>query len=394
MKYITTLCTIALLLIACGKQQPHYTLEGNTGTGNDTLYIYGMDDRHEKIDTVVTGADGDFRFVLPTDTVVPLTLILRGGTLLPVYAEPGTEATLGNENGRWSIKGGGVQTLHDSIVSKLDNITELSQRHEAIDSFIKQHPYSDVNIYLLWRYFVESDEARSSIIRYRIEMMGGSLQDNSYVASVKRAVSAKQQNIQHRSAPDFNLQALDGSTLKRSDYKDKYLMMTFWASWDSASTKYMRSLKELGEIADTAMFRMISVSLDYDTAAWKKAINDNTLPGSHVCDTKMWESSIVKEFTISRLPFSVLVNPYMRVEQFNVTPEWIMANADSLTTSYKDKLDKKKKASPKNKKVKSSKQTKPKEEPQKEHNSRPVQPRPRPGMKSAGKNLQVQETPQ
>ncbi len=393
MKHITTLCTIALLLIACGKQQQLYTLEGNTGTSNDTLYIYGIDDRYEKIDTIVTGADGDFRFVLPTDTAVPLTLIMRGGTLLPVYAEPDTEATLGNDNDRWSIKGGKVQLLHDSIISRLDNITELSQRYEAIDSFIKQHPYSDVNIYLLWNYFVESDEARSSIIRHRIEMMGGSLQDNSYVASVKRAVSVKQQNIQHRSAPDFNLQALDGSTLKRANYKDKYLLMTFWASWDSASTKYIHSLKELSETSDTAMFRMISVSLDYDTAAWKKAINDNTLPGSHVCDTKMWESNIVKEFTINRLPFSILINPYMRVERFNVTPEWIMANADSLTTSYKDKLDKKN-ASQKNKKIKSSKQIKPKEEPKKEHNKRVTLPRPRPGMRSADKDIQVQETPQ
>ena len=392
MKHIATLCTIILLLAACGKQQPQFTLQGNTGSGEDTLYIYGVDDRYQKIDTIVTGDDGEFLYTLPTDTVLPLTLIM-GDTLLPVYAEPDTEATLAVSNSRWHIEGGAVQALHDSIVSKLDSIGELSKQYTVIDSFIKHHPYSDVNIYILWRYFVESDEARGSIAKHRIGMMGGTLQDNSYVSSIKKIVSAKQQNIQHRSAPDFNLKALDGSTLQRADYKEKYLLMTFWASWDSASTQYIRSLKELSETSDTAMFRMINISLDYDTAAWKQAIKSDSLPGSHVCDGRMWESSIAKEFTINRLPFSILVNPYMRIEQFNVTPEWIIANVDSLTTSYKGKLDKKR-ASPKNKKVKSSKQTKPKEEPKKEHEKRQTLPRPRPGMKSNDKNQQVQETPQ
>ena len=82
----------------------------------------------------------------------------------------------------------------------------------------------------------------------------------------------------------------------------------------------------------------------------------------------------------------------MRIEQFNVTPEWIIANVDSLTGSYQNKLNKKS-AGQKGKKVKSSKQIKPKEEPKKEHDKRLTLPRPRPGMKSNDKNQQVQETP-
>ena len=146
---------IVLLLFACGRQQSLYTLEGCVGGGYDTLYIYGLDDRHQQVDTIVTDADGDFRYTLPTDTVVPLTLILQNGMLLPVYAEPDVEATLAGSNDCLRVQGGELQALHDSIVSRLDSIAEQSQRYDAIDEFIKLHPYSDVNIYLLQHYFVD-----------------------------------------------------------------------------------------------------------------------------------------------------------------------------------------------------------------------------------------------
>ena len=377
---------IVSLLLACGGQQSLYTLEGCVGAGNDTLYIYGMDSRYPKIDTIVTDADGEFRYALPADTIIPLTLILQNGTLLPVYAEPDIEAALTGCDGYLRVQGGDVQALHDSIVSRLDSIGEQSQRYNAIDEFIRLHPYSDVNIFLLQRYFVDTDDARGSLIRNRIEMMGGTLQDNSYIASVKRAVTVKQQNIQHRSAPEFELRAMDGSILKRADYKDKYLLMTFWASWDSASVEYLRELKALD---DTVGFKMINISLDYDSAAWKQVIDRDTLPGSHVCDARMWESGIVKEFTISKLPFTVLVNPYMRVDRFNVPAEWIVANADSLTTSYQEKQNKKI-VKKNDKKVKSSRQTIKKEEPKKVHGKKAATVRPRPGMQKAAGDRKAQ----
>ena len=380
---------IVLLLFACGRQQSLYTLEGCVGSGYDTLYIYGTDSRYQQIDTIVTDADGEFRYTLPTDTVVPLTLILQNGTLLPVYAEPNIEATLAVSNGCLRVQGGELQALHDSIVSRLDSIDEQSQRYDAIDEFIKRHPYSDVNIYLLQHYFVDIDNARGSLVRNRIEMMGGTLQDNSYIASIKRAVSVKQQNIQHRSAPEFELQAMDGTVLRRADYRDKYLLMTFWASWDSASVNYLRELKAVSETADTANFKMISISLDYDTLAWKQKVSSDTLPGSHVCDAKMWESRVVKEFTISKLPFTVLVNPYMRVDEFNVSPEWLAVNIDSLTASYQSKL-KKKSAVKSNKKVKSSRQIIKKEEPKKVRKEKAATARPRPGMQKASGDPKAQ----
>lgn len=380
---------IVLLLFACGRQQSLYTLEGCVGGGYDTLYIYGLDDRHQQVDTIVTDADGDFRYTLPTDTVVPLTLILQNGMLLPVYAEPDVEATLAGSNDCLRVQGGELQALHDSIVSRLDSIAEQSQRYDAIDEFIKLHPYSDVNIYLLQHYFVDIDDARGSLVRNRIEMMGGTLQDNSYISSIKRAVSVKQQNIQHRSAPEFELQAMDGSVLRRADYKDKYLLMTFWASWDSASVNYLRELRVVAETADTANFKMISISLDYDTVAWKQMISNDTLPGSHVCDARMWESSVVKEFTISKLPFTVLVNPYMRVDEFNVSPEWLAANIDSLTASYQSKLNRKS-AVKSIKKVKSSRQVIKKEEPKKVYEKKGATARPRPGMQKASGDRKAQ----
>ncbi len=55
-------------------------------------------------------------------------------------------------------------------------------------------------------------------------------------------------------------------------------------------------------------FEILGVSLDKDKAAWQKAIADDRLSWTHISDLGMWNSSVVKLYNITGIPFSVLLD--------------------------------------------------------------------------------------
>lgn len=345
-KTVLTTAAALCLLAACKEDTRVFTLAGEYGRGNDTLYLFGLDSRHGRTDTLLTDKNGLFSYSLETDTVVPLNLVLPDGTIMPLFAEPDINATLHTDStasGAHKISGGAVQALYDSIATVIENTTERSQRHDAIDAFIERHPLSDVNITLLQRHFVESPAAKNSLIRQRIEKMGGILQDNSYISAMKERVSQKRNNIVHSAFPEFTYTTADGKSVSRQSLLGRYTVVTIWASWDSASVACMRSMSETAAKRDTADMTLLNISLDHDTAQWRKCIADNKIGGHNVCDVTLWDNKTIKEFAISRLPFSMLVNPYQRIDEFDVSAAGIDSTIDSLITKYKQDEERKKK---------------------------------------------------
>lgn len=333
------LSLIVLFLFSCRESRPRYTLSGKFGNGNDTLLVFGLDRRYDRIDTIATDSKGGFSYRVETDTLLPLIMALPDGQIMPLYAEPQIEATLITDSTTQSyrVKGGSVQMLYDSIASKLRSLDERSQRYEAIEEFIEQHPLSEVNIFLLQRHFIEIPDARNAIIRNRIEKLGGTLQDNDYLYTIKEKVKQKQSNIQHKAFPDFSFTTADSMNIERKDFIDKYIVVTFWASWDSASVTHMRELSRLYATSDTAYLALINIAIDHDTAAWRHTITTDSIAGNNVCDTKLWDNSLATEFTIEKLPFSLLVNPYLRIDRFNISANDLETSIDSLIIKFKEK---------------------------------------------------------
>ena len=144
---LLTLC--ALLLFAACDKAPQYTISGNTGACNSTLYLFGLDSRYDRIETIKSDAEGAFSHTIKTDTILPLGLALPSGHIIALYAEPGVDASLFADsikgNG-WLVKGGKEQQKHDSICRILAGAKSNSDRLVHIDKFTKAHPYSITNV--------------------------------------------------------------------------------------------------------------------------------------------------------------------------------------------------------------------------------------------------------
>lgn len=343
MKKAIVALLVTLTLFACKESKPSYTLEGFYGNGNDTLLIFGIDRRHDRIDTLISKKDGSFLYKIETDTVIPLTLLLPDGKMMALYAEPEQKGVFVADTlhkNRYHIIGGTTQELHDSIIAVIDSIDNSAEKQKAIEKFTAAYPYNDINIRLITHYLAEVDNPSISAINECIKLLGGTLQDNERIQELTLKADRKQGNLLYRSFPDFNITLADSTKRKNSDYRDKHLVVTFWASWDSASIKRLREYRKLEALKDTAHFALLNISFDYDTAAWRRSLINDSIPGDNYCDTKAWGNDIAKSFTINKLPYSIHVNPYQRTNKFGIDEQFLQNNIDSLINRLKEDIKK------------------------------------------------------
>ena len=342
------------LLFSCGKERPEntYTIEGETGTPNGLVCVFGTDSRYEKVDSVRCDNDGSFSLSLQVDTLTPLFLVTPGDRIVPMYAEPKMTATLMKDStlkSGWCIEGGVAQALHDSISRILDATPAGNRMNEKIDSFIIAHPLSDVCIEIIRRYLTETPEPVNKEIRSRTSKLGGIIKDHEYIVSLNKKTESKSSNILHRSFPDFKYRLNDSTEVTLENYIRKYTLVTLWASWDKNSHGRMRELAAIKDSVKSESFAILNIALDYDSTQWKKFITGDSIVGDNVLDTKMFHSPLVKQFNVKSLPFTILVSPYQRVIDYDVDTEGLGERIDSLARRY-DREQERKRANEKKKK--------------------------------------------
>ena len=324
MKRHILLALVSLLAMVACKQAPQYTIKGNYGSGNDTLYLFGTDSRYDKVTAIACDEQGDFSISIKTDTILPLGLILPNNEIIMLFGEPDTEATIINDeldNSRWIAKGGKQQVLYDSIAAILSEIPSNSGRIVHIDNFIKQHPFGDANVEIIRRFLVETPSPNNSFVQSRIKNLGGTLQDHEFFTGIKEKVENRNSNTAHKMFPAVDTKDINGKRVATKSYKDKLMVVNFWASWDSTSLREMKELSKLYAATDTNKVMMLNISLDYDTAAWRKCVEQDSIAGVNICTGKAWNDETVKKFSISNLTFSVLVSPYQRIDMFYINKE-------------------------------------------------------------------------
>lgn len=326
---------LPLLLATACKETPQYTISGNCGSTNDTLYLFGLEKGFDKVVEIVCDDEGYFSHSVDATEATSLMLAMPDGELIPLYGEPGMQAELfTGKNGERIVKGGREQAMYDSIARILRNFDSNSERVVHIDNFIKENPFSRTNIEVIRRFMVEVPNPNNNFIKKRINNLGGTLQDHEYFTGLKTMLDGKNSNNIHKMLPAFEFITAEGKKVTSRNYREKLLVINFWASWDSVSRKELEEQGKLYAQCDTSKTRILNISLDYDTAAWRKSIKADSIVGDNVCDGKVWNNELASKFSITSLPYTITVSPYQRIDLFGVDNGCFVTTIDSLTNRY------------------------------------------------------------
>ena len=343
-----------LCLCGCKDKSTAFVLDGNVGRLShdtihyDTIYIYGADALYERIDTVIA-TDGVFHYTAAVDTVTPLWVLFPNMHREMLFADKALSVTMQGDTaavGHIRIVGGEQNALLGEFYALADSIGDSIRIVQLADSFIRVNPYSEVSIHLLREYFVNKEEINHTKIKTLIGSMSGNLQDNNYIRRLQRTLNAYKPLVKNNVVANYNVDDSEGKNVSTADYKDTYLLITFWASWDEESRQRQRELVALKKKYEKHNFDILSVSLDTDRKAWEQAIEEDAVTWRQACDFEGWETSLVQRMQIDRLPTNVLLNPSRRIQAINLYGEALDAKIDELTEVKKP--EKKKKKTPQN----------------------------------------------
>ena len=349
MRRLLPLVVFLLCLCSCKDKANTFILEGNVaGLANDTLYIYGADALYEHIDTVVA-KEGAFRYTVAVDTVTPMWVLFPNMHREMVFADKNLTATMQGDTaitGHIRIEGGEQNALLAEFQQMTDTINDGKRITAIADSFIRANPYSEVSIHLLREYFVQQPQPNYTKIKTLIASMSGNLQDNNYIKQLQRTLNNYKPLAKNSSVNSYNVRDTEGKNVSTSDYKDTYLLITFWASWDEESRQRQRELIAIKEKYKNRDFDILSISLDTDRKAWMQAIADDSVTWRQACDLDGWTTGIVERMQVHHLPANFLLNSSRRVQTIDLYGEALDKKIGELTEEKKS--EKKPKKSPDN----------------------------------------------
>ena len=135
-----------------------------------------------------------------------------------------------------------------------------------------------------------------------------------------------------KKAPAFKLPTPEGKMVSLSDYKDKFVVIDFWASWCPDCRRENPELVKLHSKYAPKGVAFIGVSFDTDRDAWLRGIESDSLRWTQVSSLKPWkETQISKDYGINWIPTFYLINKKGRVIGAFIT-------ADALENAL-EKLD-------------------------------------------------------
>lgn len=353
MKKYSILFLIIICLAGCKKTSDKVSITGEIkGLGTDTIYLYGMDDSYDRIDTIYV-KDDQFSFEPQIDTIACALLLLKNQKEYPIFLNKGNKIEIKGDTSRLDSLVINGNIYNDEFTAFQESLKGLKSPTESVlqqkaEEFIKQHHSSYVSLYLLDKYFVKAGKPDFSKIKELIELMTGVLQDKLYIEQLNELITQYEKMEADKYAPFFSLPNAKGEKITRSSeaFKQKALLIHFWASWDKDSISN-RSISELRDIYRTYKknkhLGMIGISLDVDKKQWKDAIKKDTLSWEQVCDFGGLNSEIVKQYAIQKLPANILLSEDGKIIGKNLQGEGLKKKIKDIVAKATEKEKNKKK---------------------------------------------------
>ena len=112
------------------------------------------------------------------------------------------------------------------------------------------------------------------------------------------------------SAPDFTIGTPDGKSVRLSDFKGKYVVLDFWATWCPDCRADVPHLKEIHKAYASDSVAFLSVSFDTDKGKWTSYIRDNGMDWAHGSELKKWKETTVSSlYYVKWIPSIYLIGP-------------------------------------------------------------------------------------
>lgn len=186
--------------------------------------------------------------------------------------------------------------------SKLTEKRWLDIQREMVTTYNK-YVFAPFMIY--WEMRRDLSTAELKALR---DQLDPALLDHPYTQMLNDYMTSTEFTVGNQ-MPDFELPRPDGQTVKWKEFRGKYVLIDFWASWCGPCMREVPNLVKLYEETKGDKFEIVGISLDRDKDKWLAAVEQNKMSWTQLCDFKMWDTQPAKLCNVDAVPFTILVDP-------------------------------------------------------------------------------------
>lgn len=199
-----------------------------------------------------------------------------------------------------------------AVEARIDSIDKV-MKEAVFRSFVNERPNSPVALYAVKQYAGYDIDAEK--VGPLFEALPTKTRNwPSAVAFREQIEIAKKTGI-GKFAMDFTQNDTLGMPVSLSQFRGKYVLVDFWASWCGPCRVENPNVVKVFNQYKHKGFTVLGVSLDRPNAKdkWLKAIHDDGLAWTQVSDLKFWDNEVARLYGIRAIPQNFLIDPQGRI---------------------------------------------------------------------------------
>ncbi len=184
------------------------------------------------------------------------------------------------------------------------------QSDSLILNFIKQFPKSYVSAEFL---VYQTQKLSTDSLKMFYALMSKNVQQSFNGNRVKVFITKAETTKIGMPAPEFTQTDINGSNVNLKDFKGKYILLDFWASYCAPCRAEHPLFNQVYSKYHNKGFVIISISMDTQDKKedWILAIKNDSLKWVQICDFKGWSGEVVNMYNLygKGIPSNFLINP-------------------------------------------------------------------------------------
>jgi peroxiredoxin len=196
----------------------------------------------------------------------------------------------------------GFKTLLQQIVAQEDTLRKI----ETIQ-WIGEHPNSPASAYILFSQLRRESPGKKAVI---FAQLSPEAKKNASARRLEDAIEGMTVAGIGKQAPDFSEPDTAGKIMSLRDFRGKYVLIDFWASWCGPCRAENPNVVAAFSKYKGRNFTILSVSLDGKKGAWLEAIHKDGMPWTQVSDLRGWGNAAVAKYGVEGVPINFLVDPH------------------------------------------------------------------------------------